>query len=469
MALETKLVQKMSQSLMMTPQLQQAIKLLQMGRLEFVEAIEQEIQENPVLEDVVDEERREDSESDDRTAEQKETEVTESPADWEQLVEQYSDYRSTSPSGSSEERPSLEATLTKKQTLSEYLIEQVRMSDFDTDTKLCALILICNLNKHGFLAGGYDEICQSAGISLEQLMAGLNLLRTLDPIGVGARDLSECLLFQLEELGQQNTLAWKIVTDHLDALAKRHIESIAKKEGVANEEVLSAMKIIQSLEPRPARQFADDDTTYVVPDVYVRKVNGEWVITLNEDGMPKLRVSPYYLDMLRDKAAANKGNREYLNERLKAASWIIKSIHQRQQTILKVAQSIVTYQSGFLENGIQHLKPLVLRDVADDIGMHESTVSRVTSNKYIHTPQGVFELKFFFSTGIRTDDGEVSSSAVKDLIEQYVKTEDSKRPISDQKIVELLAKENIHIARRTVAKYREGLGIPSSSRRKALF
>lgn len=273
----------------------------------------------------------------------------------------------------------------------------------------------------------------------------------------------------MEALEKGESLEARIVIHHLDKLERRKYDAIAKEEGVTVEQVYEAVKAIQTLEPRPGRQFADEETRYITPDIYVYKVGGEYVISLNEDGMPRLRVSPYYLDILKRSGEENEPNRAYLNDKLKAASWLIKSIHQRQQTIHKVTESIVKHQREFFDYGIEKLKPLVLKDIADDIGMHESTVSRVTTNKYVHTPQGVFELKFFFSTAIKTANGDVSSSSVKERIKQIIGEEDASNPISDQRIVELLGEENVQIARRTVAKYRESLGILSSSKRKKLF
>ncbi len=287
--------------------------------------------------------------------------------------------------------------------------------------------------------------------------------------GVAAKDLRHCLLIQLENMGLGQGLEAKIIRDHLDKLEKRRYDLIAKQEQVSVDDVSKAVGNIRRLEPRPARQFADDSTRYITPDIYVYRVGEEYVISLNEDGLPKLRVSPYYLKLLRNDEADNVPNKNYLNERLKAATWLIRSIHQRQQTIYKVTESIIKFQRDFLDHGISRLKPLVLKDVAEDIGMHESTVSRVTTEKYVHTPQGVFELKFFFTTGLKGGDGDVSSSSVKERIKAMIQGESNEAPVSDQQIVELLKQEGIQIARRTVAKYREGMGIESSAQRRRPF
>lgn len=485
MALEAKLLQKLGQNLLMTPQLQQAIKLLQLGRLEYKEAIEKELLENPILEEV------KESEDDSRSSKAEErvelpivvseSEAVshdesgankDSPVPWEEYLENYTDARgAAAPRGSYdyEDRPGIEATLTRAETLVEYLVSQVRMRDLREEDASIALNIIGNLDKDGYLCASYDEIASDSSSTVDDVERVMSTIRSCDPPGVGARDLGECLLIQLEHIGLGEGLEAKIVKDHLDKLERRRYDQIAKTEQVALEEVYKAVSAIQHLEPRPARNFADDTVRYIVPDIYVYKVGSEYVISLNEDGLPKLRVSPYYLEIMRRKDSGSKENQEYLQERLKAASWLIKSIHQRQQTIYRVTESIIKFQREFLEHGVSKLKPLVLKDIAEDIDMHESTVSRVTTNKYVHTPQGVFELKYFFSTGLKGAEGDVSSSSVKERIRNIISQESPENPISDQQIVEMLAKENIEIARRTVAKYRESLGILSSSKRKRLF
>jgi RNA polymerase sigma-54 factor len=341
------------------------------------------------------------------------------------------------------------------------------MIELDETATHILMEVIGNLNKDGYFCGTYEEVVQACNCTEAQVEEAMEELKSLDPPGIGARDLRECLLFQLEAHGRKDSLTYKVTSEHLGLLEKRKYDQIAKIESVAVEQVYAAITEIQSLDPRPASRFADDTIRYIIPDIYVYRDKNDYVVSLNEDGMPKLRVSPYYLDVLRN--GDKDSSRAYLNERFKAASWLIKSIHQRQQTIYRVTQSIVKFQREFLDHGIHRLKPLVLKDVADDIEMHESTVSRVTTNKYVHTPQGVFELKFFFTTGISSGSGEVSSSAIKERIRQIIAAEPPKRPISDQAIVDALAEENVKIARRTVAKYRESLGILSSSKRKKLF
>ncbi len=494
MALQTKLVQKLSQQLLMTPQLQQAIKLLQMGRPEFLEALEKELLENPVLE-VASEDDSTEAKSDgseplsseitiaDPEVSSESGNITDSneqiskgseqaTVEWADYLENFTDYKGvSSPKGtaSGDERPNLENSLTRSEKLSDYVLSQVRMMDFSQKEEEIALYVVGNLDKDGYLCVDDQEIAQICKCTIAEVESVLCRMRELDPPGIAARNLGECLFIQLEHMGLGEGLAAKIVLNHLDKLEKKAYEKIAKMEHVAIEEVYGAVKAIQNLEPRPARPFGDDTTRYIVPDIYVYKINDEYVISLNEEGMPRLRVSPYYLDLLKEKANDGDPSHAYLADRLKAATWLIKSIHQRQKTIYRVTESIVKRQKEFFDKGINSLKPMVLKDVADDIGMHESTVSRVTTNKYVHTSHGVFELKFFFTSGIKGSDGDVSSSSVKEKIKALIATEDQSNPISDQAIVEALKKDNIEIARRTVAKYRESLGILSSSKRKKVF
>lgn len=488
MALEIKLTQKLSQSLLMTPQLQQAIKLLQLGRLEYIDALQKELVENPVLEETAEEEQSAGSQtSDNNNSSKNNTEDShsesppendsaalkdESPQNWEDYIANFTDYRgSAAPKGKAdyEDRPSLEATLTREANLVEHVLAQVRMTDLSKEEESLVLHIVGNLDKDGYLCCSLEEIAEACSCDFSTAKNALALVQSLDPTGVGARDLGECLLIQLEHIGFGDGLAATIVRNYLDKLERRKYDQIAKSEDVPVEEVYSAVLTIQSLEPRPGRQFSEETARYIIPDIYVYKDGNDYVISLNEDGLPKLRVSPYYLQLLQQGDKDNSGSRSYLTERLKAASWLIKSIHQRQQTIYRVTESIVKFQREFLDHGIEKLRPLVLKDVADDIGMHESTVSRVTTNKYVYTPQGVYELKFFFSTAIKTADGSMSSSSIKELIKNIIAAEKPESPVSDQNIVELLKQDNIRIARRTVAKYRESMGILSSSKRKKLF
>lgn len=475
MSLQIKMSQKMSQSLMMTPQLQHAIKLLQLGRMEYIDAIYEEIMENPVLEEVADnnQEKKDSKNQEEHTnGDAPNPQKDESPVDWDDYMSSFSDSRDAQvPSGTYDdsERQPLEARLTKDESLQEYLLKQISLSDFDDTEKRIIFNILGNLSAKGYLEATFEDLSKACNCTIDEVQSVVKFMQTLDPIGICARDLRECLLIQLEYAGLGEDLANRIVCDHLSKLEKRKYKEIAQCEKVAVEQVYEAIKLIQKLDPHPARQFNADDTRYVIPDIYVTKDGEDYVISLNEDGLPKLKIGSYYSSLLQKKDKTSK-DKEYVQERVKAAQWLIKSIHQRQQTILKVTECIVKFQRDFFDKGVEHLKPLILKDIADQIEMHESTVSRVTSNKYMHTPQGVFELKFFFRTGIKTKGGEdLASSSVKQKIKNIVAVENPKKPISDQKIVDFLEADGIKIARRTVAKYRESLGILSSSRRKKIF
>lgn len=482
MALEAKLLQKMGQSLLMTPQLQQAIKLLQLGRQEYLDAIHQELLENPLLEEIPFGEDGTERQAavtgiespppqPTEESEHRNSSEREAKADWEDFSDFFTDYAGAAqPKGAGtaeEHRPLYEIVATHSETLVDHLIEQLRFLDITPRERTLVLHLIGNLSRDGLLVHCLNEIAQEASTSREELDAAREILKTLDPAGVGAVDIRECLLLQLERLGRVGLEA-RIVSEHLGKLERHQLDQIAKAEAVSIEEVQLAVGIIQQLEPHPGRQFSDDGQRYIVPDVYVHRIENEYVIELNEDGIPRVRLNDFCLRLLQDGPTAKDDNKQYLQERYKSASWLLKSIQQRQRTIFKVSESIVKFQRKFLDEGIHHLKPMVLKDVADDIGMHESTVSRVTSNKYVHTPQGVFELKFFFTSGIKGGNGDVSSSAVRERIRSLIAQESPGRALSDQQLVEILQKEGITIARRTVAKYRESLGVESSSRRNKL-
>jgi RNA polymerase sigma-54 factor len=344
------------------------------------------------------------------------------------------------------------------------------MYDFSMKDAVIAQNIAGNLNKDGLLESSHEEIAKTCNCPIADVSRIADTMRFFDPIGTCTQSLKECLLTQLEAMGLADGLESRIISLHIDKLERRKFDAIAKAEGVGLDDVAAAMNMIRSLEPRPGRPFSDETTRYVIPDAYVQKVGEDWVIVLNEDGLPRLRVSPLYSNMIKGSQADNAAQKAYISEKLRAASWLIKSIHQRQQTIYKVTESIMRFQREFLERGVEGLKPLVLKDVADDIGMHESTVSRVTTEKYVHTPRGMFELKFFFTSGIKTEGGaDISSSTVKERIKAIIAAESPQNPVSDQHIVDVLKADKIDIARRTVAKYRETLGIPSSSQRKQYF
>jgi RNA polymerase sigma-54 factor len=488
MALDLKQTVKLSQQLVMTPQLQQAIKLLQLSRLELINQVQQELQENPVLEETPEEEGTGPDEAEAAPGEGPAEAAPEPPStaaeeampdsaeataeqmisdvDWENYIESPPQ---TSLARSDDDRPPIDASLTPPTSLSDHLLWQLGFADFSEKEVHVALLIIGNLNDDGYLEHDLEAIATELGVELAFAEAVLRRLQLFDPVGVAARSLSECLLVQMQAAKVDSPLALRIAERYLDLLQRKDYRGIARAEETSIEQVAVAARIIGSFEPRPGRAYSGDEPVYITPDIFVHKLGSEYHVVLNEDGMPKLRVSPTYRGVLGDKDPGSKQTRDYVREKLRSAVWLIKSIHQRQRTIVRVMESILRFQRGFFDRGPEALRPLNLRDVADDIGMHESTVSRVTTNKYVQTPHGVFELKFFFNSSIRTSDGDaIASESVKEKIGKLIRSEDPRRPHSDQKLVELLRAEHIDIARRTVTKYREALGILSSTRRREI-
>ncbi len=478
MALDLRQTLTLAQQLVMTPQLQQAIKLLQLSRLELLETITEEMKENPVLEEQAagDPEDSKAEEKDDKseqdTPDLPEVTVEENApddVDWESYLSEYNTERTSSPY-EKRDLPAIENTTPATTNLNFHLMWQLRMGNFSEEQKEIAVHIIENLNGDGFLDIHLEDISRLSGHPLEKVLETLGLIQNFDPIGVAARDIQESLLIQARFQNLGGTIVEKIIIDHLEDLENRKYDQIAKTISMPIKDVLSAVFIIQRMEPKPGRSYSDERTVYVTPDIYVIPVGDEYEIVLNEDGLPRLRVNAYYRNILRKKDSMSENLKAYIQEKLRSAAWLIKSIHQRQRTIYLVTESIVRFQKNFLDNGITQLKPLVLRDVAEDIEMHESTVSRVTTNKYVHTPQGLFELKFFFNSAIDSIDGDsVASKSVKERIRMVVKSENTAKPLSDQEIVEILKKLNIKVARRTVAKYRESMDILPSRKRKILF
>lgn len=486
MALEIKLQQKQIQSLVMTPQLQQAIKLLQLGHQEYVEVITSELLENPTLEEVHVEDAPSKNLSEDN-AEKTYSESDHSEINFQDNIDGDAStvrrenkteefefnglyYEQARKGNAPEDAVSaLEGSISAPVGLSSHLMWQLQTSDLSQDMRKVAVHIVCNLDHNGFLASEISEIAEECAVTEDEVEDVLRVVQHLDPVGVGSRSLRECLMVQLDYRGLRDTLAWNIVDLYLREIELRNFDQIAKQTGANKEEVFEALRVIQKLEPRPARSFTTEPAPYITPDVYVKKVGRDYVISLNEAGLPRLKVNPEYQQMLEKGSALKGAEKEYLLDKVRSAQWLIKSILQRQQTIYKVTESIMNHQKDFLEQGISGMKPLVLRDIAADVKLHESTISRVTSNKYVHTPHGVFELKFFFSSGLSSGGGDVSSEVVKERIRDIVSKEDPKKPLSDQQLVKLLQAEGLEIARRTVAKYREMSGILSSSRRKKVF
>ncbi len=477
MALDLRLQVKLSQQLVMTPQLQQAIKLLQLSRMELLDVVTEELSENPMLEES-EEQAAAEPQVEEKSADEENSEEVKNEADavddidWQTYLEGYS-LSSTSTSDvyeDNEDRPSFESLLTKKSTLFDHLMWQLNLSNVPEAEHQAGAEIIGNIDDAGYLHADLEDICTATAVDEETAAKALMRIQQFDPPGVAGRNLQECLLLQLERLGQEDSLSATILRDHIDDIEGRKYPIIARALKVPLEEVLLAAKIVSELDPRPGRAFNQEDVHYISPDIFVHKVGDEYVVTLNDEGLPNLRINSFYRSALTNSESVDKKAGEYIQDKMRSAVWLIKSIHQRQRTIYKVTKSIVKFQRQFFDYGIEHLKPLVLRDVAEDIEMHESTVSRVTTNKYVQTPQGLFELKYFFNSGISTTDGDsVASESVKIRIKEIVSKEDPKKPLSDQKIVQLLKECDIHIARRTVTKYREMLGIGSSTERKRLF
>ena len=550
MAMEMKLQLRLSQQLIMTPQLQQAIKLLQLSRTELEELIDQSLIENPVLEEGIDidsnpppEEIMYDSDSPEipeepesfESAKEIQKESLETDVDWQQYVEFGG--TETRRSHGEDEYPSIETTLAQSQTLGEHLKWQMDMLHLDAIERELGAHLIGNVSEDGYLSISIRELFESNPQLLEVIESWvgkhpqdtsqfdplwldnkdqkvfnskikskkkqsfvfeekfsqekdldvlqitpdaacfsrkvLNIIQQFDPPGVGARYLQECLLVQLELLGMKESLCSEIVRRDMVLLENKDLKKIARRHKEELENVIEAHKLIMSLEPKPGRRFGQISShEYIIPDAYIyHSSNGEFKVTLNGSGVPRLRINRYYKNLVEQMEEDGNLTKEYIQEKIKAGQWLMKSIEQRQKTIYRVTQSILKFQQEFLEKGIHFLKPLVLKDVAEDIKVHESTVSRVTTNKYVHTPQGIFELKYFFTSGIEQGSGvSVSSKRIKDVIVQMIRHEDVHFPFTDMQItINLYDKYKIQVARRTVAKYREALGILPSNKRKQLF
>ena len=481
MALEIKQTLKLTQQLIMTPQLQQAIKLLQLSRLELLTAINQELETNPILEESLEDQDPESWEAaSEESGEQiplPETAPTELTVesrvgedfDWESYLED------KVPPAIRQERenrdsPSIENLSTAGPSLKSHLIWQLQMASMADEEKFIGLLIIGNIDEDGYLQTSVEELAKDLQVTDAEVEQVLKKIQEFEPLGVGARTLQECLLIQVGVQDLNNPLIRPIIEHHLKNLENRNYAAIAKDLKVSLEDITQAVETISQLEPKPGRSFDSQEIRYVNPDIYIYKMGDDYEISLNEDGLPKLRINSYYRDALSGNAEVSEDTKNYIQNRLKSAIWFIKSIHQRQKTIYRVAKSIINFQHEFLDDGIAKLKPLTLRQVAEDVQMHESTVSRVTTNKYMYTPQGVFELKFFFNSGIsRTQGDQVASESVKEKIKQLILSENTENPYSDQDIVNLLKKANIVIARRTVAKYREMLGLLSSSKRKRVI
>jgi RNA polymerase sigma-54 factor len=476
MSLESRLELRLGQRLILTPQLQQAIKLLQLPHLELSQFLNQELLENPLLEESYDE-----ISPDEMTQEEKDSvEIEEINEDAEVPLEKLMNY---SVDEYFEERgfdgrdlgyftpgtvvtPSFEQFLTKEQDLYDYLLWQLRLSSSPEDIRKVGEVIIGNIDENGYLRATLEEITEEAKTQRETAEKALSLIQSFDPPGIGARDITECLLIQLRTLDLQDSVVEKIITNNMDELEKKKYNQIAQKYNLPLKDIMAAVKVIEGLEPKPGRNFSSFSTNYIVPDVYVVKTEDGYQIILNDDGLPKLRISNLYKKLMQKDNPFPKEDKQFLIEKLRAAVGLLKSLDQRNRTIYRVTESLLNLQRDFFDKGIEHLKPLTLKDVASELKMHESTISRVTSSKYLSCPHGIFGFRFLFSSALQSGGGSISSTSVKNIIKKIVTEEDSRKPLSDQYIAEMLKKNSIVIARRTVAKYREELGIPSQVQRR---
>ena len=452
------LKQTLRLSPVLTQQLQQAIKLLQLSRLELIEAIELEVQENPIL-DLEEKEPKEEQPVEEQTGDKDDV------AEW---LERYSPSEGYSPQ-EERERPDYENMVKKTLNLRDHLRWQAGLAELSHDERIIAEWIIENIDDNGYLAYPLSEISSTSGYTEEALEAVLKKIQKLDPPGVGARDLRECILIQYEVKGEKDPIFEDIIRSFFDLFHKTNLKELVKRTGYPVEKIKEVFEKVKDYDPKPGRNFADEFTSYVVPDVFVVKTEDGLEIFLNDDEIPDLKMNRYYIDLYLNKGT-NSSTKNYIKKKITQAEWFIKSIQQRQKTLFLVSQSIVTFQGEFFEKGLRFLRPLILKDVAQDIGVHESTVSRITSSKYMSTPHGIFELKFFFPTGINKEEGRpLSTNVVMDLICEMIKEENKKKPLTDDEIVSLLKeRHSIKIARRTVAKYRDSLNISSSRERGAL-
>ncbi|MEJ2313573.1 MAG: RNA polymerase factor sigma-54 [Nitrospirota bacterium] len=474
--MEHRLELKLLQKLILTPQLQQAIKLLQLPQIELSQTLQNELVENPFLEETVVELSPEEAKSQEADEAEREDHDMELPvgeqADF--AVDDYFDTRSFD----GRDLGYFSPDVTTSQTLEHYVSEgtdlydhltwQLRFSDASDEVREAAEVVIGNIEENGYLKATEEEIAQYAGCSAETAREAISLVQTFDPVGVGARDLKECLLLQLPPLNLEGTLVEDLIGNHLEDIEKRKFQQLATRFGCTLEEIKEAVKVISDLEPKPGRGYSAVQPIYIKPDVYVVRADGDFQIILNDENMPNLRINSYYRKLLMAKDALKKDEKAYLEERLRSAVWLLKSLDHRNKTIYRVTESILKFQREFFENGVSHLKPLNLKDVASDLGMHESTISRTTSNKYLSCGHGLFNFRYFFSSGLKTASGSVSSTSVKDMIKKLVDEENPRKPLSDQKISEMLKSLNIKVARRTVAKYREEMNIPPQNIRKRI-
>jgi RNA polymerase sigma-54 factor len=458
-------VQSLSQQQVLAPQLQQSLQILQAPMLELRNLIQQEIQTNPVVEEEITEPSIEERQQEEKEFEEEFERLAKLDEEWRDYMAQSSSYSAKSQEDE-ERRQFFFDSIVSNETLQQHLLEQVHSGDLEGADQKIAELIIGNIDDLGFLQTAPEDIAQNSGIGLEDLRRVLGTIQTFHPVGVGARDLRDCLLIQLKRIGKEGALEFKIVERHLEDLGKRRFPEIARRLGTTVEQVQRCANFIATLDPKPGQIFTPDPNNYVLPDVNVEPVDGDYQITLNGDQIPHLRISNTYKDLMAHDRS-NTEVKDYIRDKIRSGKFLIKSIHQRQQTISNIAHEIVKRQREFLEVGSSALKPMTMVQIAEAVGVHETTVSRAISGKYMSTPQGVFEMKYFFTPGYQTAEGNsMSNTSVKESIATLVKDENTRNPLSDKEIVEILSKRGIPIARRTVAKYRTELGILPSNMRK---
>ncbi|HBL8081936.1 TPA: RNA polymerase factor sigma-54 [Escherichia coli] len=469
---------RLSQQLAMTPQLQQAIRLLQLSTLELQQELQQALESNPLLEQIdtheeIDTRETQDSETLDTADALEQKEMPEElplDASWDTI------YTAGTPSGTSgdyidDELPVYQGETT--QTLQDYLMWQVELTPFSDTDRAIATSIVDAVDDTGYLTVPLEDILESMGdeeIDIDEVEAVLKRIQRFDPVGVAAKDLRDCLLIQLSQFDK--TTPWLeearlIISDHLDLLANHDFRTLMRVTRLKEDVLKEAVNLIQSLDPRPGQSIQTGEPEYVIPDVLVRKHNGHWTVELNSDSIPRLQINQHYASMCNN--ARNDGDSQFIRSNLQDAKWLIKSLESRNDTLLRVSRCIVEQQQAFFEQGEEYMKPMVLADIAQAVEMHESTISRVTTQKYLHSPRGIFELKYFFSSHVNTEGGgEASSTAIRALVKKLIAAENPAKPLSDSKLTSLLAEQGIMVARRTVAKYRESLSIPPSNQRKQL-
>jgi RNA polymerase sigma-54 factor len=457
--------QNLTMQQVLAPQLQQSLQILQAPTLELRNIVQQELQTNPVLEEEIGTFESEEQAKDDREFEEEFERLAKLDEEWRDYMAQSVSYSSRNPEDE-ERRQFFFDSLASQETLQQHLLEQLNTAEVSKSQREAAELIVGNIDELGFLQSSLEEISQNTTHSVPELQQMLDLVQTFHPVGVGARDLKDCLLIQLRRLGKQDSLEYQIVNGFLEDLGRRRFPEVARRLGVSVEQVQRAANFISTLDPKPGQIFSPDPNSYVLPDVSVDKIDDGYSVTLNGDQIPHLRISKTYKDLM-TQGSNGADVRDYIREKIRSGKFLIKSIHQRQQTILNIANEIVKRQHEFLELGTAFLKPMTMVQIAEAVGVHETTVSRAISGKYMATPQGVFEMKYFFTPGYQTVDGAaLSNTSVKEAIADLVRNEQPRNPLSDKEIVEILSDRGIPIARRTVAKYRAELNILPSNLRK---